>query len=224
METYYIVVPHCHGNGGWCGSSVEAEYPTEDEALHHHPNYETNDWENNAPRICLDKNPNNALYIWNNVEYIWEKQEVKKKKVPYKFGTQKFPILREIDLSKGNGCNHTDIKADGTKYFVKHNGRYYYGSFNNPWYGLNFIGIYDAGAQYDTPGTNHSLWEAVWEIVEKDTAIEMVKSYLTGIANIGGNLSDKELCSRTGANDAVSRGIKIVAARELAKAGLDILK
>lgn len=40
---------------------------------------------------------------------------------------------------------------------------------------------------------------------------------LEGIAAIGGNLPDEELTTRTGANDAVHRGLMYVGARHIAQ-------
>ena len=40
--------------------------------------------------------------------------------------------------------------------------RFHVGKFEKEWYGLNFDGIYDAGDQYDPPGTNSSGWQRVW--------------------------------------------------------------
>jgi len=86
-------------------------------------------------------------------------------------------LLRQIDLSKSQLLKrsdpdwyhkHPDIKAGRIFYLVKWDGRYYAGRFSEQWYGLNFQGwVNPAGLQYDAPGANHSLWQEVWEIVEK---------------------------------------------------------
>ena len=81
--------------------------------------------------------------------------------------------LRKIDLTKscaspeggGGKQDHPDIKTNGTHYRVKYDGVWYEGTFGRQWYGLNFNGIFDAGAQYDAPGTNASMWEEIHEIV-----------------------------------------------------------
>lgn len=80
--------------------------------------------------------------------------------------------LKPIDLSKsckkkdGHGLqDHPDISTK-KQYLIKWDGRYYAGGFSMEWYGLNFEGIYDAGLQYDAPGTNCSHWQAIWEIIE----------------------------------------------------------
>ena len=83
--------------------------------------------------------------------------------------------LIPIDLSKAEHkvCSstidgrtiHPDIKL-GAKYLAKCGGQFAAGSFSMQWYGLNFQGFYPAGHQFDAPGTNHSDWEALWEIQE----------------------------------------------------------
>lgn len=75
------------------------------------------------------------------------------------------PALRQVDLFRGDGHNHPDIKTDGTYYLAQIDGRYWSGCFVTQWYGLYFIGG-ALGFQYDTPGTNSSMWEALWEIVD----------------------------------------------------------
>lgn len=85
--------------------------------------------------------------------------------------------LKEIDLTKcrtypgggGGLTDHPDI-TPGKKYLVHYNGDVYTGTFSYEWYGLNFNGIYDAGAQFDAPGTNSSVWEKVFEIQPKTKA------------------------------------------------------
>lgn len=72
-------------------------------------------------------------------------------------------VGRRLDLKKGSGSNHPDIDRHHT-YLVRYDGKYYLGSFSREWYGWNFNGIYDAGAQYNQPGTNASRWEAIWEM------------------------------------------------------------
>ncbi len=78
------------------------------------------------------------------------------------------PKLVEVDLSKGVKANHVDIRVDGTFYLVKINGSYFAGRFRNVWFGLSFGGWYGRPIQFDTPGSNRSLWEGVWEIVEQE--------------------------------------------------------
>lgn len=83
--------------------------------------------------------------------------------------------LKKIDLSKcahkkDGACTndltiHPDISLK-KNYLVLWDGIYAAGTFNMQWYGLNFNGIFDAGLQFDAPGTNSSAWEAVWEIIE----------------------------------------------------------
>lgn len=73
----------------------------------------------------------------------------------------------------GDKTTHPEIKSDGTRYLVQYSGYLYAGTFGMQWYGLNFNGVYDAGAQYDRPDTNSSSWERVWRIEEdeEDTPI-----------------------------------------------------
>jgi len=82
--------------------------------------------------------------------------------------------LVKIDLCKschfkgsdedGNRSDHPDIRPGRGNYLVRYDGRFYAGKFSMQWYGLNFEGIYDSGAQFDAPGTNASSWQDVWEI------------------------------------------------------------
>lgn len=78
------------------------------------------------------------------------------------------PRLVKIDLTKGEGNNHPDIKTDGTNYLVRHRGTLHIGPFSKQWYGLNFDGWRHnpCGVQYDKPGTNASGFEQMWEIKE----------------------------------------------------------
>lgn len=76
------------------------------------------------------------------------------------------PKLKKINLNKrfrgdeGSGnCDHPDIKT-GISYLVQYDGSLYAGTFTRQWYGWNFDGIYDAGAQLDYSG-----WEAIWQIM-----------------------------------------------------------
>ncbi|MFA5398333.1 MAG: hypothetical protein WC346_20135 [Methanogenium sp.] len=74
--------------------------------------------------------------------------------------------LKEIDLSKGDGHNHPDIVI-GQLYLCKVWYTYEVGYFTRQWYGLNFSGIFPAGVQFDTPGTNNSHWEHIWKFTVK---------------------------------------------------------
>ena len=69
-------------------------------------------------------------------------------------------------LSIGGLTTHPHIKL-GKTYLARCGGRYAAGKFNMQWYGLNFDGFYDAGHQFDAPGTHHSDWQALWEIQER---------------------------------------------------------
>lgn len=73
--------------------------------------------------------------------------------------------LKKINLKKGNGHNHPDIKIGRTKYLAKIGGALFVGSFRREWYGLFFDGWNHRGIQFDTPGTNSSTWESLWQII-----------------------------------------------------------
>ena len=69
--------------------------------------------------------------------------------------------LKKIDLSKRVECEHPDIKSDKF-YLVKFDGKFYAGKFYRVWYGWNFSGIYDAGAQL-----NYDGFKEIYEIVQR---------------------------------------------------------
>ena len=69
--------------------------------------------------------------------------------------------LTKIDLSKRKGCEHPDIKST-KEYLVKYDGNFYAGSFYKEWYGWNFPGIYDAGAQLD-----YEEFQEIYEIGQR---------------------------------------------------------
>jgi hypothetical protein len=80
---------------------------------------------------------------------------------------KKEPKLVPIDLSKGNGHNHPDICL-GKRYLAKIGGEFYTGRFSKQWYGFNFNdGWGCSGHQFDTPGTNCSNLEELYEIVKQ---------------------------------------------------------
>lgn len=79
--------------------------------------------------------------------------------------------LKKINLKKctehpeeGGFTMHPDISTRKW-YLAKHAGNYAAGKFEMEWYGLNFDGFYDAGLQFDKPGTNGSDWQGLWEII-----------------------------------------------------------
>lgn len=74
--------------------------------------------------------------------------------------------LKPVSLKGAKGHECPGIKVGKTQYLVKNDGRYACGDFSRQWYGLNFDGFYDAGLQFDAPGSNHSRWQAIWEIIE----------------------------------------------------------
>lgn len=84
--------------------------------------------------------------------------------------------LKKIDLrrccrkkSEDNSAgisDHPDIFAE-TPYLAKIDGQYFAGQFEPEWYGWSFDGWGGGGGlQLDKPGTNASLWQGLWEIVE----------------------------------------------------------
>jgi hypothetical protein len=74
------------------------------------------------------------------------------------------PKLKRIDLRKGDGHEHPDIKIGKTRYLAKIGNDFWCGTFNRQWYGLNFHGWYGRSLQYDKPGTNSSSWTDLWEL------------------------------------------------------------
>ena len=65
-KKFYIVAPLCHGNGGWYGSSTLAEFDSLEEALcYEDPRgaWERSSGWNDSIRICIDKDPNHAIFI-----------------------------------------------------------------------------------------------------------------------------------------------------------------
>lgn len=66
-----------------------------------------------------------------------------------------------IDLSKRDGCEHPDIRPQQL-YMAKFDGQWAVGYFGRQWYGWNFQGFYDAGAQLDYPE-----WQGLWEFHPK---------------------------------------------------------
>ena len=75
--------------------------------------------------------------------------------------------LVEIDLSKGDKHEHPDLKEDGTYYLVDWDGQLLIGRFGRQWYGLVFRWFWGATSlQFDAPGSNHSSWRKVWELVD----------------------------------------------------------
>lgn len=74
--------------------------------------------------------------------------------------------LKKIDLSKGQGHNHPDIKIGVNYLAVRDGGWMAAGIFDRQWYGLHFDGFHSCGLQFDTPGTNYSDWKELYEIVK----------------------------------------------------------
>lgn len=75
---YFIIRPLCHGNGGWCGSTIEHAFTTLKEALSFMPR-----WDQeyspyggrciNNPRLCRTKDINKPIYIYDLDDYCWNK-------------------------------------------------------------------------------------------------------------------------------------------------------
>lgn len=87
------------------------------------------------------------------------------------------PKLSEIDLSLTTKEGGAGLEV-GPTYLVMYNGQFYVGDFDKQWYGLNFCGIYDAGAQYDPPGENYSSWQRVWRFENaEDMVTEAERKY-----------------------------------------------
>lgn len=76
--------------------------------------------------------------------------------------------LKEVDLSRGDGHKHPDIKLYPTQYLVKIGQGFYAGTFTEVWFGLSFNGWNGTPYQYDSPGTNSSDWKRIWEIIETE--------------------------------------------------------
>ena len=74
------------------------------------------------------------------------------------------PKLKRINLNKGDGHNHPDIKVgERFTYLAKIDGEWFVGHFDRQWYGLNFDGWYNH-LQFDTPGTNCSNWQELYQL------------------------------------------------------------
>lgn len=76
-------------------------------------------------------------------------------------------ILVPINLKRGKESDHPDIKVGRTEYLAKIGGHFYAGSFSRVWFGLHFDGWGPGGIQFDTPGTNSSSWQGLWEITKE---------------------------------------------------------
>jgi hypothetical protein len=77
----WVVIPECHGNGGWCGSTTLSfpEGITLREALEIDNPYKVFNqfdigWGTlSAIRICTSENPNHTIYIYDHEDYRWER-------------------------------------------------------------------------------------------------------------------------------------------------------
>lgn len=66
----YIIIPQCHGNGGWCGSEIVEVHESIKGALKSRPRWipVSSPYSGNIinhPRLGLSKDPNKALYIFS---------------------------------------------------------------------------------------------------------------------------------------------------------------
>jgi len=82
-------------------------------------------------------------------------------------GVRNVRSVVRINLRRGQGSNHPDIKTGRTRYIARIGRKWYRGTFTREWYGVNFSALTDdfgAGLQFDTPGTNASEWRELWEV------------------------------------------------------------
>lgn len=84
--------------------------------------------------------------------------------------------------------------------------------FRVAWPSLNLVGC---GA-----AVSEEMRKFCREVVRRCNSYEALVSALEHITLLGGNLPDDELTRRTGPNDSVARGMKYVAARQIARATL----
>lgn len=73
------------------------------------------------------------------------------------------PYLVPVDLSRGNRGDHPDLRSD-QDYLYKVHGHWHVGRPHRQWYGWNFSGWWGTCIQFDTPGTNGSTWEYIYEL------------------------------------------------------------
>lgn len=78
----WIVSPHCHGNGGWCGQSVLSSKRGMQlqRAVKINPSVKYDVYEDwfefgrlGATRICFKPDANKSLYYWQSDEKRWIK-------------------------------------------------------------------------------------------------------------------------------------------------------
>lgn len=67
---FYIIEPQCHGNGGWCGSTVVGEYTSIKAALKTKPRWrpEYSPYDGhimNKPRLSPSPDPNEATHFFD---------------------------------------------------------------------------------------------------------------------------------------------------------------
>jgi hypothetical protein len=87
------------------------------------------------------------------------------------------PEFVEINLSLTTSKGGAGLEV-GPTYLVLYRGAFHIGKFSEQWYGLNFRGIYQAGAQYDPPGENYSNWQRIWRITNaEDLSAEAEPEY-----------------------------------------------
>lgn len=66
----FVIIPSCHGNGGWCGYRLLAIMDLQDALSIENPN----NFFDEEIRICYKNNPNSALYVFNRYDCQWEKK------------------------------------------------------------------------------------------------------------------------------------------------------
>lgn len=77
--------------------------------------------------------------------------------------------LKRVSLvrARGHECPGVVVSPKARYLAVLTDGRMAAATFTRQWYGLNFDGFYDAGLQFDAPGTNGSGWKALYRIVTR---------------------------------------------------------
>lgn len=76
----FVIIPSCHGNGGWCGYRLLAIMDLKDALKIQNPNnFFDEEWCGGWGslewiRICYKNNPNSALYVFNRYDCQWEKK------------------------------------------------------------------------------------------------------------------------------------------------------
>jgi len=80
-EKYYLIIPLPHGNGGWSGARVVASGSIQElkkkffadifDDLSPEPDpFAMRTL--NSPRICVSEDPNAAILVFNEKDWVWE--------------------------------------------------------------------------------------------------------------------------------------------------------